>query len=102
MNTLDKAFKKYFSKYGGQQYHLWLLATHPDFRNRGAGTMLTKWGMNKATDKTYKATVFGSIMGKKLYEYLGFEDLGTVTVQVEGEDDKLTISCQEYPKNEKE
>ncbi|KAF2810817.1 acyl-CoA N-acyltransferase [Mytilinidion resinicola] len=98
--TLDEAFNKYFSKYGKKQYHLWLLATHPDFRGQGAGTMLCKWGMEKAREKDYMATVLGSSMGKNLYEHLCFDLLGSVTVQVDDEDEKLTVYCLEYKKSD--
>ena len=95
-DTLDKAFKDYFSKYRGQQYHLWLLATHPDYRRRGAGSMLSGWGMDKAAEQGWVVTVLASPMGKKLYESLGYKALGNVIVQVDGEEEKLTVCCLEY------
>jgi len=36
-------------------------------------------------------SVFGSPLGKALYEHLRFTKLGTLVVQIEGEEDKLTI-----------
>ncbi|KAK6334550.1 hypothetical protein TWF730_003764 [Orbilia blumenaviensis] len=97
--TLERGRLEYFSKYGNEQYHLWLLVTHPDFRKRGAGTMLCRWGMEKATEQSYMTTVLGSPMGTLLYEYLGFKLVGFVTAHVEGEEEKVDVSCLEYKKD---
>jgi hypothetical protein len=59
----------------------------------GAGSLLTRWGLKKAANESFVATVFASPMGKALFEHLGFEILGTVVVQVEGENEKLILSC---------
>lgn len=92
---LNKAFTEYFSKYGGNQLHLWLLATHPDFRRHGAATMLCNWGLDKAQESTKNGvlSVFASPLGKRLYERLGFETLGSFLIQVDGEEEKLRIEC---------
>lgn len=82
--TLGKAFSNYFSEYGGKQLHLWLLATHPDFRRRGAGTMSCNWGLEKAT-------VMASPLGKILYEHLGYKLLCSTLIQVDDENEKLTV-----------
>jgi GNAT superfamily N-acetyltransferase len=91
-NTLHRAIEKYFSLYGSKQYSLWLLATHPDFRRMGAGSLLTKWGLELAARESFVATVFASPMAETFYEHLGFQILGTVVVQVEGEEEKLVLS----------
>lgn len=91
--TLGKAFTKYFSEYGGKQLHLWLLATHPDFRLRGAATMLCNWGLEKARVKGWVITVIASPLGKLLYEHLGYKFLGSTVIQVDDEDEKLTVYC---------
>ena len=80
-DTLSAAYDKYFSGYGGKQIHLWLLTTHPDFRRRGAGTMLYNWGFDRAAEKGWVVTVLASPLGKLLYERLGCKLLGSVTVQ---------------------
>ena len=94
--TLSSASKANFSRYGDEQYQLWVLATRPDFRGRGAGTRLCKWGMEKVKDKGYMVTVLGSPMGAALYKHLGFHLLETVVVQMENEEEKLLIECLEF------
>ncbi|KAF2253971.1 hypothetical protein BU26DRAFT_516224 [Trematosphaeria pertusa] len=54
--------------------------------------------MKKADDMGYRAYAFASPMGKRLYERLGFQMLGSVTAQVEGEDEKLELFCLDYEK----
>ena len=58
--------------------------------------MLSGWGMDKAAEKGWIITVLASPMGKMLYEYLGYTTVGSATVQVEGENDRLTVYCLEY------
>ncbi len=93
--SLDNAFEKYFSQYGRKQIHLWLLATHPDFRRRGVGSKLCRWGIEMAKPRGWPATVLASPMGSQLYKGLGFKLLGSITVQVEGEREKLIVECLE-------
>ncbi|KAF8130510.1 hypothetical protein K438DRAFT_1886396 [Mycena galopus ATCC 62051] len=61
--------------------HLYLafIATHPDLRRCGR-----------------PVTLFASAVGKKTYDSLGFDTLGTETVQVEGEEDKFYAVCMEW------
>ncbi|RYP55595.1 hypothetical protein DL771_012349 [Monosporascus sp. 5C6A] len=97
-DALDAASEKYFSGHGERQLHLWLLTTHPDFRRLGAGSMLTRWGMDVAGEKGWPVTVLASPMGDKLYQALGFKVIGNVTVQVDGEEEKLVVSCLQWIK----
>lgn len=63
--------------------------------------MLCRWGIKQAADGNFGAAkALGCRMGKDLYVHLGFTCLGSVTVQVEGEDEKLTVYCLEYTKEE--
>ncbi|ETS79398.1 hypothetical protein PFICI_09251 [Pestalotiopsis fici W106-1] len=94
-NTLSSAFETHFAKYAGNQIHLWLLTTHPDFRRRGAGSALCRWGLQLAQKRGQPVTVLASWMGKTLYEQLGFQTLGIVVVQVPSEEEKLEVSCLE-------
>jgi predicted acetyltransferase len=95
---LKYGFEHYFSKYGNKQYHLWLLVTHPNYRRRGAATRLCKWGMDGAIEKDYISTVIGSPMGTIMYTQLGFLCVGSVTIQVDGEDEHFEYYCLEDPK----
>ncbi len=93
--VLHQGFERYFAVYGNQQVHLWLLTTHPDFRRRGAGTMLCNWGLEKATEKHWMLTVVGSQMGRSLYEHLGYGLVGTLKIQADGEEEILYEYCLE-------
>lgn len=94
-------FGKYFEKYAEKQVHLWLMVTRPEWRRRGAGTMLMRWGMENERVLDHKErwpiTAFASPMGKLLYEHLGFDELATECIQIDGEEEKLTFSVMEQP-----
>lgn len=95
--AIMKAKKVYFDDvYGTSQIHLMILGTHPDYQRQGAGSSLCRWGMDLAKDNNVCVSVFGSPMGKKLYAYLGFSELATITVQAEGEEAKLYIAAMVY------
>ncbi|KAI2602325.1 acyl-CoA N-acyltransferase [Hypoxylon sp. NC1633] len=97
---MNDAFDFYFGQYGDGQIHLWLLATLPDFRRRGAGTRLCRWGLEQASQRLLHATVLASPMGKRLYEELSFATCGSFIVQAGGETEKLEIWAMSYPKTE--
>ncbi|PSN73327.1 hypothetical protein BS50DRAFT_185038 [Corynespora cassiicola Philippines] len=48
------------------------LATHPDYRGRGAANMLLDWGMCKADEERWTTYLDTSHMGRKIYEKKGF------------------------------
>ena len=90
--TISRGFEKYFADYGNEQLHLWMLMTHPDFRRRGAGTMLCNWGEAESVKKgNLTLTVMASPMGKLLYEHLSYKLVGSETAQLEGEKEKVEI-----------
>jgi predicted acetyltransferase len=72
-----------------------MLVTHPDFRRSGAATMLCNWGQDEAMKRGWMLTVMASPMGKALYENLGYELVGSVTVHVDGEDESVVVSVME-------
>ena len=47
--------------------------------------------MNKAREEGLAVTLFATGIGKMLYEKLGFEQLGVVHVEVDGEEEDLNI-----------
>jgi len=95
--TLSKAQRKFFDKvYGNNQLHLRILGTHPDYQRRGAATKHCQWGMELAKRKSAAVTLFSSPLGQKLYSSLSFKMIGTVIVQVEREEEKLTIGAMVY------
>ncbi|KAK6338448.1 hypothetical protein TWF730_002508 [Orbilia blumenaviensis] len=90
--VLNKGKAQYFDNiYGESQLYLMTLVTHPDHFRRGAGTTLMRWGLEKAKQEKLVITLFASQMGYGLYKKLGFGVVGEVTVQIEGEEEKLNI-----------
>jgi ribosomal protein S18 acetylase RimI-like enzyme len=87
--TISKAKEDYFDKkFGDSQLYLTTLATHPHYMRRGAGAALCDWGIKKAvSDKLAAVTLFSSPMGIPLYTKLGFQQVGIVHTQVDGEED---------------
>lgn len=96
-DAMEVAHRRYFSDiYGADHIHLKILATHPDYRRRGAGTKLCNWGIDLAEKNRAYISVFASPMGEKLYARLGFKELAVVVVQVKGEEEKVSISAMLY------
>ncbi|KAF8150313.1 acyl-CoA N-acyltransferase, partial [Mycena galopus ATCC 62051] len=91
--VLAAASKAYFGRYAEQHLYLALIATHPDFRRRGAASLLCRWAMDRAAASGWPVTLFATALGKKTYDSLGFATLGTETIQVEGEEDKFYAVC---------
>jgi len=68
-----------------------ILLCHPDYQRRGAGRALTEWGINEAARRGLCTTVFASPMGLKLYQKLGFREIGRFRVQLDGDEEYLDI-----------
>lgn len=68
-----------------------ILLCHPAYQRRGAGSALTKWGIDQAARHGLDTTVFASPMGLELYKKLGFEEVGRFRVQVDGDEEYLEI-----------
>ena len=43
--------------------------------------------------KGWVTTIVTSLLGKFLYEHLGYKLLGSTLIQVDDEDEKLTVYC---------
>lgn len=98
--AMADGFEEYFEKYGEDQLNLWMLYTIPEYRRRGAGTMLCQWGLKEAIARGNRAlTVMASPMGKTLYEDLGYCVVGRVIAQVRGECHPIEISVMEKSNN---
>ena len=67
-----------------------------DYQRRGAATQHCQWGMKLAKERKVPITVFGSPVGQELYAHLGFVLLATVVVQVEGEEEKVSLGVMVY------
>lgn len=97
IDAMEVAHRRYFSDvHETGHIRLRILATHPDYRRRGAGTKLCNWGIDLAVKNQTYISVFASPMGKKLYARLGFKELAVVVVQVEGEEESVSISAMLY------
>jgi len=85
-------------KYGTTQMHLEIIATHPDFQGQGAGTKLMGWGLKTASREKRAITLFASPGAAGFYTHLGFNNLFTLTIQVEGESEKVEATGMELKK----
>ncbi|KAI0389377.1 hypothetical protein F5Y17DRAFT_462798 [Xylariaceae sp. FL0594] len=56
----------------GGAYVLELLAVHPDYQRRGAGSALVTWGTKAADQLGIRAVIEASPVGRLLYETCGF------------------------------
>lgn len=67
-----------------------------DYQGLGAATQHCQWGMKLAREHKVPITLFASPMGQRFYTRLGFGLLATVTVQVEGEEEKLSVGVMVF------
>lgn len=93
----DECDKKYLDVYGDDQLILQILGTHPDYRRRGHGTTLCKWGMDLARRDGVVLTLQASPLGRLLYSSLGFTNLGECVMQVPGEDEYVPFWAMVWP-----
>lgn len=84
-------------RYRAGHVFLKILLTHPSHQRRGAGTALTRWGIEQARRLGVATTVFASPMGLGLYRRLGFREVGRFRVQCEGEGEFLEIPALVVP-----
>jgi len=92
-----EAYKRFFGPIGPEQIHLQILATLPDYQRRGHGSSICQWAMKLAHRETLKdISVMASPMGYELYTWLGFKRAGSFSIQVPGEDEKLTLEAMMY------
>ncbi|KAL8690631.1 MAG: hypothetical protein Q9218_003965 [Villophora microphyllina] len=64
-------------------WHLTTLCTHPEHEGRGAGSMLIRWGLEKADEMGARCFVEATARGLQLYKKRGFEDeVGVLNVDL--------------------
>ena len=98
-DVAGRRFWTHFAIYHARQINLSARVVHPDFRRRGAGTMLVNWGIKKADavrSCRWPVTLCRSPMGRMLYEYLKFREIATEVVRVEGEEETVKSSVTVY------
>jgi GNAT superfamily N-acetyltransferase len=84
-----------------QNYYLILLATHPDYRRRGAGTALTQWGIIQALTAGVDVGLEASPMGFPLYLHLGFVLLEDLVIKADDDPTSVLLRVMVYDKNQK-
>lgn len=94
--ALDAVKKKYFGGLGPDRIHLRVLAVRPDFQRRGAGAALCRRVLERAREQKRSVTLIASPMGRSLYSSLGFSYEGTVIIQTEGEEEKLSVGAMVF------
>jgi ribosomal protein S18 acetylase RimI-like enzyme len=93
-------FKYWETKYP-RNYRLWLLATHPDYRRRGAGTALTQWGIEQGLATGFDIGLEASPMGFPLYQSLGFIFLEEMVIEPDNDDARVSFKVMVYDKDRK-
>ncbi|CAJ0549693.1 Ff.00g033060.m01.CDS01 [Fusarium sp. VM40] len=93
LHDLSDGIKKNFRQFGKEQIALGRLVTHPDFRRRGAATMICEWGQREASKDGKSLSLLATPMGKPLYLSLGYNIIGKVVVQVDGEEERLEVDA---------
>lgn len=85
-DAIIAAEKKYFGPgWGKKRLEPITVACDAQYQSRGAGRALMKWGLDTATEHRVPITLTASPLGKILYKKLGFQDLGDVDCEVEGD-----------------
>ncbi|KAH8679670.1 acetyltransferase-like protein [Tricladium varicosporioides] len=67
-----------------KHWYLELLATRPEYQGKGAAGKLLRWGIEKVDEEGVEAYLEASPDGKPIYEYLGFEEVDRLVVELEG------------------
>lgn len=91
--AVDAAKQRYFADLGPERIHLRVLAVRPDFQRRGAGAALCKRVLERAREQERSVSLIASPMGRPLYSSVGFSYEGTVNIQTEGEEEKLSVGA---------
>ena len=90
--TIAKEKRRYFDDvYGNNVVWLQLVATRVKYQRRGFASALCEWGVNMVKKEKIPLCVFSTEAGVVLYQHLGFETLGLVVVNIEGEREEVRI-----------
>lgn len=63
-----------------ENWSLDMLATHPDFQNRGMGSALVQWGIDRADGEKVCASVVSAEGNEGFYARFGFVEVGRANV----------------------
>jgi ribosomal protein S18 acetylase RimI-like enzyme len=81
---------KYLKVYEPDIMFLQILGTLPEYRRRGYGGTLVKWGIERATVDNVPLSLDAGPQGVALYKSLGFCELGKQIMQAPDEEEFLT------------
>ncbi|EPE30171.1 Acyl-CoA N-acyltransferases (Nat) [Glarea lozoyensis ATCC 20868] len=76
-----------------KHWYLELLATRPEWQGKGAGSKMLKWGLGKADEEGLEAYLEASPAGKRLYEKMGFKEIGRLVVPSKKEGGEDFVEC---------
>lgn len=85
--------------FGKDQLYLELLATHPDYQGRGAGTRLVRNGLQRAHEANINATLIAAATAESFYIYLGFTSITNISVETVDGDQKFRFDVMAYAPN---
>ena len=63
---------------------LTFVGTHPDYQGRGAGTLLTEWGLAKAKSENIPVYLDSTIPASRIYLKLGFVPVDGLSMSLPG------------------
>ena len=71
-------------------YHDWIVlsfvGTHPDYQGRGAGSLLTQWGLKRAKADQIPVYLDSAVSASRLYEKLGFVAVDGLSMTIPGKE----------------
>ncbi|KAH7317753.1 hypothetical protein BKA65DRAFT_515117 [Rhexocercosporidium sp. MPI-PUGE-AT-0058] len=76
--------------------HMTRLATKPEYQRHGIGGALSQWGLDVAQKHNLLVGLFSTLVARPLYGHLGFETLKEIIVQIEGEKEKVEMTCTKW------
>jgi GNAT superfamily N-acetyltransferase len=84
LNELFEIFNEHKRRHLGNRpyYALDTLATHQDHGRRGAGSMLVRWGCEKADEAGVQAYLEASPMGAPMYARYGFVEVARIRMDL--------------------
>ena len=81
--------------FGGKQYGVLMnLVVEPAWQRKGAGGLLTRWGMERMEEKGFPGFLEASEAGYPLYKSLGWSD--ATPVKFGDGEDALVLKCLRY------
>ncbi|RMZ01717.1 hypothetical protein D0862_06256 [Hortaea werneckii] len=70
---------------GRGHWYLEIIATHPRYQGRGAGSMMINWGLERADQDNVAAYLEASPEAVSLYEKLGFQNVASTDTWIQNE-----------------